>query len=47
MRYFIHKNIINEEIMELNILIKTLPVSTEECELVFSLVNIICSDLRI
>lgn len=46
MRHFIHTNTMNEEIQELNILIKTLPVSTAECERGFSLMNIICSDLR-
>ncbi|KAF0704023.1 E3 SUMO-protein ligase KIAA1586-like [Aphis craccivora] len=46
MRNFIHNNTMNEEIQELNILIKTLPVSTAECERGFSLMNITCSDLR-
>ncbi|CAI6372584.1 unnamed protein product [Macrosiphum euphorbiae] len=46
MRNFIHNNTMNEEIQELNLLIKTLPVSTAECERGFSLMNIICSDLR-
>lgn len=46
MRHFIHTGTMNEEITELNMLIKTLPVSTAECERGFSLMNIICSDLR-
>jgi len=46
MKHFIHTNKMNEEIQELNILIKTLPVSTAERERRFSFVNIICSDLR-
>lgn len=46
MRNFIHTNTINEDINKLNILINTLPVSTAECERGFSLMNIICSDLR-
>lgn len=46
MRHFIHTNTMNEEIQELNILIKKFPISTAECERGFSLMNIICSDLR-
>jgi len=37
MRNFIHNSTMNEEIQELNILIKTLLVTTAECERGFSL----------
>jgi len=48
MRKFVDNNtiVINEELKELDVLIKTLPVSTAECERGFSLMNLICSDLR-
>lgn len=46
MRNFIYNNTKNEEIQELNMLINTLPISTADCERGFSLMNIICSDLR-
>jgi len=48
MRKFVDSNtiVINEELIELDVLIKTLPVSTAECERGFSLMNLICSDLR-
>jgi hypothetical protein len=46
MRYFVHTSKMNEEIQELNMLIKTLPASTAECKRGFSSMNITCSDLR-
>lgn len=46
MRQYIENNEINEELKELSILIKTFPVSTAECERGFSLMNLICNDLR-
>jgi len=48
MRKFVDYNtiVINEELKELDVLIKTLPVSTAECERGFRLMNLICSDLR-
>ncbi|CAI6373966.1 unnamed protein product [Macrosiphum euphorbiae] len=48
MRKFVDNNtiVINEELKKLDVLVKTLPVSTAECERGFSLMNLICSDLR-
>jgi len=40
-RHFIHTNTMNNEIQESNIIIKTLAVSTAECEHGFNLINII------
>ncbi|XP_050058213.1 E3 SUMO-protein ligase KIAA1586-like isoform X2 [Aphis gossypii] len=45
-RKYINNKIINDELKELDILIKTFPVSTAECERGFSQMNLICSDLR-
>jgi len=45
-RKYIENKIINDELKELNILIRTLPVSTVECERGFSQMNLICSDIR-
>lgn len=45
-RKYIDNKIINDDLKELDILIRTLPVSTAECERGFSQMNLICSDLR-
>jgi len=45
-RKYIDNKITNDELKELDILIKTLPVSTAKCERGFSQLNLICSKLR-
>ncbi|KAL4144029.1 hypothetical protein QTP88_006266 [Uroleucon formosanum] len=44
-RKYIDNKMINDDLKEFDILVRTLPISTTECERGFSQMNLICSDL--